>query len=194
MKNVIKAYSVNCETCNREVHNYQIRPAKVGSRVLNLCTICHASTDAYKQFVQAAKILNELHRVGQLNNDPQVIVEPIEPNINAAVNLLKRMDSNYFVGIKKIVAGPEANYGHVSSKEPDIIHINLNRILNETKKDDSKRNLVINIAISIAHEAGHVKSFDGEKFVGGESPAQAEENKVSNWIKANESKLQDLFA
>lgn len=198
MNKIVKAHSVNCQSCNREVLNYQIRPSKVGSIILDLCSVCHMATDAYKQFVESAKILGELYKAGQLNNDPQtaspnIIIEPIDSNIQSAVELLKRMDGNYFAGISKIVAGSEANYGHVSSDHPEEIHINLSRIANETKTDNSKRNIIVSIALTIAHERGHVKSYDGEKFVNGESPALAEESKVSNWIKANESRLRDLF-
>src|ERR1700748_2763917 len=191
MNKIVKAKSINCEACSREVLSYQIRPAKVGSKLMDLCTVCHASTSAYKQFVESAKILNELFISGQLNNDPQtaspnIIIEPIDGNIKAAVELLKRMDGNYFAGISKIVAGAEANYGHTSSENPEQLHINLNRILNETKGSNSKRDIVIALATTIGHEAAHSKSWDGKTFVGGEGPSLAEENKITNWIKANE--------
>ncbi len=196
--NKVIGHSVNCASCNREVLNYQIRPAKVGSILLDCCPSCHALNDAYKQFKEAKSILNNLYKFGQLNNDaqtmgPSIIIEPIDTNIQAAVELLKRMDGNYFSGVSKIVAGPENNYGHVSSIDSSIININLNRISNETKSDDSKRNIVIAIATTIAHERGHVLSWDGKTFVGLESPALAEESKVSNWIKNNKNRLKDLF-
>jgi hypothetical protein len=200
MNKIVKAHSVNCQSCNREVLNYQIRPSKVGSILMDLCSVCHKATDAYKQFVESAKILNELYKAGQLNNDPQtaspsVLVEPLDSNIQAAVELLKRMDGSFFVGVSKIIAGPEANYGHASSTDPTVVHINLGRIVSETKKDNSKRNIISALAETIAHEVGHIKSFDSEKgFVGNESPALAMEQKVNNWIKANESRLQDLFS
>ena len=198
MNKIVRASAKNCEICSKEVHSYQIRPAKIGSVVKEVCQNCHMETTAYKQFVESAKILNELFRAGQLNNDPQVsgpsiIIEPIDSNIQAAVELLKRMDGNYFAGISKIVAGSEANYGHTSSEDPTILHINLNRITNETKGSNSKRDIVIALATTVGHEAAHSKSFDGKIFVGGEGIAEAEENKIRNWIKANENRLQDLF-
>lgn len=198
MNKVVKASAKNCEICSKEVHSYQIRPAKFGNIVKDICQSCHSETAAYKQFIESARILNELFKAGQLNSDPQaaspnIIIEPIDSNIQAACELLKRMDSNYFAGVSKIVAGAEANYGHADSREPTVAHINLNRITNETKGDNSKRNIIIALAVTISHEVAHIKSFDGETFVGGESPALAEENKVTNWIKANEARLQDLF-
>jgi hypothetical protein len=105
------------------------------------------------------------------------------------------MDPNFFVGIKEIVAAPSSAYGTTESgpnKNPAVVNINLQRILNEAKGD--KRAAIIGLATTIAHEVGHSKSFDEEKgFVGGESPAEANENKVLQWIKNNESRLQDLF-
>lgn len=198
--NKVKNFPVNCSACGFEYNNYQVRSAKVGSILMDLCPKCHETTDAYSEFKKAAKILNEMYKAGQLDvpdpqtSSPNILIEPLDQNIQAAVDLLKRMDSNYFVGVKKIVAGTEANYGHVSSEDAAIVHINLARIANETKSDNSKKNIIIVLATTIAHEIGHVKSFSSEKgFENGESPALAEEQKVSNWIKANESRLQDLF-
>lgn len=189
----VKVKSINCDTCGKEYLNYQIRPAKVGSVLRDCCPSCHAINDAYKNFKQAAIILAQLNNTDPQVSGPSILIEPIDSNISAAVELLKRMDGNYFAGVKKIVAGAEANYGHVSSDHPDEVNINLSRIANETKGDNSKRAIVTALAITIAHEVSHVKSWDGKTFVGGEGVALAEENKVSNWIKANESRLQDLF-
>jgi len=195
MNKIVQNKSVNCSSCSKEVNSYQIRPAKVGSILIDCCPACYALNEAYKQFKQASLILSKLalDNVDPQTASPNIVVEPIDSNIQAAVELLKRMDGNYFAGVSKIVAGTEANYGHVNSSEPTIVHINLSRIANETKNDNSKRNVIISLAITIAHEVAHVKSFDGKNFVGNEGPSQAEENKVSNWIKANESRLQDLF-
>jgi hypothetical protein len=194
----VKAFSQNCSSCGREVLNYQIRPTKVGSILIDCCPSCGHLNEAYKQFKQAVVILKDINKSAQEMPNPQtaspnIIIEPIDSNIQAAVQLLKRMDGNYFAGVSKIVAGAEANYGHVSSEHPDEVNINLSRISNETKGDNSKRAIVSALAVTIAHEVAHVKSWDGKTFIGGESVALAEENKVTNWIKANESRLQDLF-
>ena len=200
MKKIAKASSVNCEICAREVLSYQIRTAKVNSVLKEICPGCHEHTKVYKEFKESLAILQEMHKAGQLNNapvdpitsSPNISIEPIDSNIQAACELLKRMDGNYFKGVSKIVAGAEANYGHASSDEPTIVHINLGRITSEAGPN-AKREIIIQLATTIAHEIGHIRSFDGNTFVGNESPAMAEEQKVSNWIKANEARLQDLF-
>lgn len=199
MKKIVKATSVNCDVCSREILSYQIRTAKIGSVLREVCPICHEHSNAYNEFKASLSILAEMQKAGQLNtqvdpmvSSPNISIEPIDSNIQAACELLKRMDGNFFKGVSKIVAGTEANYGHTDSKDPTILYINLNRIVSESGKD-SKRNIIIQLSLTVAHEAAHSKSFDGQKFVGGESVAEAEEQKVSNWIKANESKLQDLF-
>jgi hypothetical protein len=188
----VKAKSQNCDTCGKEYFNYQIRPTKVGSILKDCCPSCVSINDAYKNYKQAALILAQLNTNPQTAS-PNIIIEPLDANIQAAVDLLKRMDGNYFSGVSKIVAGAEANYGHVSSEHPDEVNINLSRIANETKDNSSKRAIITALAITIAHEVAHVKSWDGKTFIGGENVALAEENKVANWIKTNENRLQDLF-
>ena len=198
MKKIVKAVSTNCSVCGREVLNYQIRTAQLGSVLKEMCGSCHSGTSAYKKFAESLEILKELQKSGQLVEQidpmtagPNIAVEPIDSNIQAACELLKRMDPNYFKGISKIVAGTEANYGHTNSQDSTVLHINLNRIVSEGK--NSKKDIIVNLALTISHEAAHSKSFKDGQFSGGESPSQAEEQKVSNWIKANENRLQDLF-
>lgn len=196
MKNTIKVSSVNCDICSKEVLSYQIRSAKIGSFLKDICSNCHERSNTYNEFKKSLALLIELNKNAELDSQsmgPNVFIEPLDSNIQAAVELLKRMDGNYFAGVSKIVAGTEANYGHTDSREPTVAHINLSRITSETKGDNSKRNIVAALAVTIAHEIGHIKSWDGKSFVGGEGPALAQESKVENWIKANESRLQDLF-
>lgn len=203
MKKTVKAESVNCEVCGLEFLNYQIRSIKVGSILKNACSECHEKTSTYKEFKESLAVLQELQKLGQLNakidpmvDSPNISIEPIEPNIQAACELLKRMDSNYFKGVSKIVAGAEANYGHVANgpnEDPHVVHINLNRITSEAGPN-AKREIICQLAQTIAHEVGHIRSFDEKNgFKNGESPAEAEERKVASWIKANEVRLQDLF-
>ena len=198
MKKIVKAASVNCSVCGREVLSYQIRTAKIGSVLKDVCSVCHQTSEAYKEFKESLAILTELQTFGQLAptdpmvDSPNITIEPIDTNIQKACDLLKRMDPGYFKGVSKIVAGTEANYGHASSDQPTVVHINLGRITSEAGPN-AKREIIIGLATTIAHEVGHIRSFDGKTFVGNESPAEAEEQKVAAWIKSNESRLQDLF-
>lgn len=128
---------------------------------------------------------------------PNIIIEPIHPIMDKAVKLLRRMDPSYFVGTRKIVIGASSHYGHVESgpgKDPSIININLHRIINESQGGLNSPMAVLAAATTIAHEKGHVSSFDSARgFVGGEAPAEAEEIRVRHWIEANMNKLQDLL-
>jgi len=55
-------------------------------------------------------------------------------------------------------------------------------------------NPVVASAIVIAHEKGHVGSFEQQQgFVGGESPAEQEEKRVAAWIEQNQDRLKDLI-
>ena len=135
-------------------------------------------------------------KYGQLDQQlesPNVIVQPSEPMINKAVQLLKRMDPNYFKGIRQIQLSPASMYfGFVESgqnKDPAVLNINLNKI-----KSISGPEEVIQAALTVAHEAAHTKSYnDMQGFVGGENPAEAEEKRVAAWIAQNKGRLQDLF-
>ena len=126
-------------------------------------------------------------------NTPAVVIQPMEPVINKAVNLLKRMDPNYFQGVRRIQVSPASiYYGFVESgqqKDPSVVNINMGKI-----KQEGGNDAVIAAATTIAHEVGHVKSYNQQQgFVGGESPAEAEERRVADWIKQNQGRLQDLL-
>lgn len=189
-------YSKNCEICGKEKLNYQLRPVKVGHLVMDICTGCNQETPAYTEFKEAIKILQKIAQESDPQLDsPNVVVEPAEPVINKAISLLKRMNPSYFVGVRKIVAGTGNDYGHVSSgpdKDPSVVYVNINRILNETDKED-KRESIISCTLTIAHEVGHLKKFDEKSGFGSEGDAESEENRVLQWIKSNESTLKDLF-
>ena len=81
--------------------------------------------------------------------------------------------------------GPSANYGYVQSgpgKDPTVIYLNADRIVGEAGQQNGKA-AAIAAARVIAHEKGHVASYDQEKgFVGGESPAETQEHEFDNWL------------
>lgn len=131
-------------------------------------------------------------QIDQELDSPNVIVQPMEPVIDKAINLLKRMDPNYFKGVRRIQVSPNnMYYGFVEGgqdKDPSVININMAKI-NQQETD-----AVISAATTIAHERGHVQTYDTQQgFVGGEVPAEAEEQRVANWIQQNKGRLQDLL-
>jgi hypothetical protein len=205
----IYSKSANCEACGLEYLTPELHTVKIASfkRDLTLCNAClnsntfedyiyvsAALSDPLQKYREVIKILNKRAQQEPVDAElasPQVRIEPQETLIDKAVQKLKQMQPNYFVGVRKIVSGPEANYGHVESgkgKDPTVIHINFPRIKSEVEKElagsakeDIDDAIINNIVSVLAHEAGHVKSYDPEKgFVGAETPALAEEQKIHN--------------
>lgn len=138
-----------------------------------------------KQYLKAFEILAQV-------GSPNIIIEPQEPVLQKAVELLKSMDPNYFKDVEKIVVSHRGSeFGYVESgkdKNPAIVNIDINKI-----KSSNSEDAVISAATVIAHEVGHVRSFKEGQFVGGENPAQQEENKVAQWIKSNMNNLAGIL-
>jgi hypothetical protein len=120
-------------------------------------------------------------------NTPNITIQPGRPEANCALDILKRWKPGYFIGVRNIVIGPSPNYGYVESgpdKDPTVIYINADRIVNESGQQRGKAAAIATARV-IAHEKGHVDSFDeGQGFVGGETPAQAQETEFDNWLKS----------
>jgi len=185
--------SANCQVCSEEFHDFQLKTTKVGSKVLDICPGC---LESFSNYVDAAKILNKIAQPADVQlESPNVVVEPMQPVIQRATEVLKRMDPNYFIGVRKIKAGVSPYFGHVESgpdKDPAVININLGMVSQKAREYNA--NPVIASAIVIAHEKGHVGSYEQQQgFVGGESPAEQEEQRVAAWIEKNKDRLQDLM-
>jgi hypothetical protein len=152
-------------------------------------------------FKEAQQIIRSIHKRSQQSVDaelasPDIKVEPADSYINKAVQLLKSINPNYFVGVRKIVVDMGSGFGYVESgpgKDPAVIHINLSRVKNELKgklpnatQEQLDKEMVRQIATTISHEKGHVSSFKSESgFVGAEAPAEAEEQQMGSKIDAN---------
>lgn len=119
-------------------------------------------------------------------NTPNITIQPGRPEANCALDILKLWNPNFFVGVKNIVVGPSSNYGHVESgpdKDPTVIYLNADRIVAESGGKQGGKEAAIATAKVIAHEKGHVASFNPQQgFVGGESPAEAKEQEFENWL------------
>jgi len=99
--------------------------------------------ETYKNYKEAVELLQSFFKKAQQPQmdaelkSPNVIVEPAEPLIQSAIQLLKRKDPNFFIGIRKIIVHTEPHYGHVSSgpkEDPSVIYINLNKINSSLSK------------------------------------------------------------
>jgi len=130
-------------------------------------------------------------------DSPNVVIQPGTPALQKAVEILKRMDPNYFVGVRTIIVGVSPDFGHVESgpdKDPSIINVNLNKINQQAGGQTTGPEVIKASALVIAHERGHVKSYNQQQgFVGGEGPAMTEENRVKQWMETNQSRIQDLL-
>lgn len=150
-------------------------------------------------FRQARQLLDSLRVTAQQMptdaeiSSPNIVIEPVEGAVQKAVDLLRGIDPNYFVGVRKIVVSPSGGaYGMVESgdgKDPSVIHLNLNRIRSELQgrlggdPQALEKELVRQLASTISHERGHVKSFHPQQgFVGGESPAESEASRLKPQI------------
>ncbi len=183
--------STNCQICGNEYLDYQIKMASFHGKVVDVCPKC---SEIYKSFTEAATLIKDAQQIDQELQGPNVVIEPMQPVISKAVEVLKRMDPSYFVGIRKIKAGISQSFGFVESgpqKDPAVVNLNLSMISQKAKEYNMSP--VLAASVVIAHECGHVKSFDQQQgFVGGESPAETEEKRVAAWIEQNKGRLKDL--
>ncbi len=140
-----------------------------------------------KAYVFASLYLNHIKFSQDQTNTPNITIQPGRPETNCALDILKKWKPDYFVGVKEIVVGPSPNYGYVESgpdKDPTVIYINADRIVNESGQQSGKAAAIATARV-IAHEKGHVASFNEHHgFVGGETPAQAQETEFDNWLKS----------
>lgn len=125
---------------------------------------------------------------------PEIKVEPADTLVQKAVDMLKKINPSYFVGVRKIVISTSSAYGFVESgpgKDPAIIHINLSKIKSDVQskyggmgKEQMEQEIAREIASVISHERGHISSYNPQQgFVGGEGPAEQEEKNMAMKLK-----------
>jgi hypothetical protein len=140
-----------------------------------------------KAYVLASLYLNHVKFSQDQTNTPSITIQPGRPEANCALDILKKWKPDFFIGVRSIVIGPSPNYGYVESgpdKDPTVIYINADRIVNESGQQNGKAAAIATARV-IAHEKGHVASFnDAQGFVGGETPAQIQEQEFDNWLKS----------
>lgn len=183
----MKVYADNCGVCGREYVSSELVPAKLGGIFsgVKVCSSCLTIADIAEHYKNAAELIScAFNQPDPQLASPNVSIEPANSLIQKAVDLIKKVEPGYFSGVRKIVVTTSPNYGHVESgpnKDPAVINVNLARIQNEAH--GSEQDIVKALATTIAHEKGHVKSFDSNLgFQGGEGPAQAEEQRIANLI------------
>lgn len=148
---------------------------------------------AKKYYLEAAKIIYAQNvQADQELESPNIKIEPQESLIQKAVEEIKKIDPNYFKGVRSIVSGTMSGYGEVRSgpdKDPAVINLNFQRIKTEVNnsikqqspnasQEDIDKAIVKAIVNSIievvAHEKGHIRGYDSEKGFAPESEAERE--------------------
>lgn len=186
----MKLSSDNCMVCGSEFLMEELSAIVASASDFVICRPCLAASDPANDYAQVRSIISGYLKFSQQMDaelaSPEIKIEPVESNIQKAVQLLKQQDPSYFVGVRKIVVDTGKGYGHVSSGEgqdPAVIHINLSKIKNEIQsklsgapKEQQEHELVRQIALTISHEKGHVKNFNPQSGFGGEGPAESEES------------------
>jgi hypothetical protein len=182
--------SDNCCICGYEFENKYF----VIKQSFKICRACIHEASPQNDYEQVKTILGGHIKLAQQMDpelvSPEIKVEPADTLIQEAVNMLKKVNPNYFVGVRKIVLDAGQGFGHVSSgagNDPAVIHINLPKIKAELQAklmnatpEQKQKELVRQIAITISHEKGHVASFKPEGgFVGNEAPALQEEQSMA---------------
>ena len=139
------------------------------------------------KFSTILHFVNTFYKCAQVGS-PNVVISPGRPETNCALDILKLWNPNIFMNVEKIVVGPSPQYGHVESgpeKDPHIIYLNADRIIQESGGAQSGKAAALGCAKVIAHEHGHIGSFNEQNgFVGGEGPAEAEEQQFETWLES----------
>lgn len=179
--------------CGEEFSLEELSAMVASANNFRICSPCLASSDPANDYAQVKSIISGYQKFSQQMIDhelssPEIKIEPVESDIQKAVELLKKVNPNYFVGVRKIVVDTGAGYGHVSAgggADPAVIHINLSKIKSEIQsklsgasKEQQEKELVRQIALTISHEKGHVSSYKPESGFPGEGPAETEESSM----------------
>lgn len=189
----------NCFLCGGEFGRTELTALVSHAHNYKVCINCLKAADPTNDYLEVRSIISNYVKFAQQINDPelaspQIKVEPADTLIQKAIDLLKKSNPSYFVGVRKIVLDNGSAYGFVESgggKDPSVIHLNLNKIkseiafkLSNLPKDQQEKEVVRQIALTIAHEKGHINSYKPDKgFVGGENPAETEAGKMEPVLK-----------
>lgn len=186
---MLKINCDNCMVCGQEFSFDELSSLVASASYLKICHSCLSKSDPADDYAQVRNIISGYMKFSQQVADPELAspeikIEPMDSNINKAVDLLKKLNPNYFVGVRKIVVDTGEGYGHVSaggSEDPTVIHINLPKIraeiqskLGNATQEQQEQELVRQIAFTISHEKGHVSSYSPQTGFPGEAPAESE--------------------
>lgn len=189
--------SDNCMVCGEEFSAEELSAIVSTASYLKICQGCLDLSDPADDYADVKRIIASYLKIAQQISDPELAspdikIEPMESNIQKAVELLKKVNPSYFIGVRKIVVDTGAGFGHVASgkgQDPSVIHLNLPKIraeiqskLSGASKEQQEQELVRQIAIVISHEKGHVSSYKPETGFPGEAPAESEEGSMMSKI------------
>ena len=118
-------------------------------------------------------------------------IESIYDKARVAVQIVKLYNPKLIENISTIANLASGAYGlhDADEKRRDTIHVNVRRILNQSRSD---HDAIFQIASTIIHEATHEMEREA-KGSGSEPGPQAEEQKFKQWAEQNMEKLHEMF-
>ena len=201
--------SGNCTFCGDERSREELKSFKFAGKELDkfiICPNCIAKANPEKDFIQVRRIVCAYLKTAEEVQDaqlksPEIIIEPTDSFIQKAVQRIKSMKSDYFVGVSKIIVyNSGSELGSVISTNPTEIKINLQNIKNNVNKSglqgpELEKAIVDAIVETITHERGHVKDIaEHGSFQGGENAAEAESQKMKTANKSRRMRFLSLIS
>lgn len=188
--------SDNCVVCSEEFLLNEFN-SLISTKSYKVCQACLNVSDPANDYEQVRIIIRGYLKFSQQTLDPELAspdikIEPMESSIHKAVELLKKVNPSYFIGVRKIVVDTGSGFGHVSAgpgQDPTIIHINLPKIRSEiqnklgaSSKEAQEREFIRQIALTISHERKHQSTYTPEAGFAPETAAEEEERSISDKI------------
>jgi len=174
--------------CGEEFSSEELSSLVASASYLKICHSCLDRSDPSDDYAEVKSIISGYMKFSQQITDPELAspdikIEPMESNITKAVELLKKQNPNYFVGVRKIVVDTGMGFGHVSAgggEDPAVIHINLPKIraeiqskLGTAPKEQQEQELVRQIALVISHERTHQTPYNTTNQFSSEQEAES---------------------
>ena len=190
----------NCLVCGVEFSKSELLVLLASAQNYRVCSKCLSHSNPANDFAEVKRLIAGYMKFAQTVADPelaspQIRIEPADTLIQKAVDLLKSKNPNFFVGVRKIVvdAGQPGAYGYVESgqgKDPTVIHINLQKLKAEVQaklgnlpQDQKEKEMVRQLAMTIAHEKDHLSKYNPESGFGDEGSAQQAEKQLEPQLK-----------
>lgn len=112
-------------------------------------------------------------RAEQFTPGPHVVIEPMDPLVQEAVQDIRKVDPNFFAQVQKVVIHFGGGGGHLGfvergqGKDPRVIHLYKDRIRDIIQKEMggglNAKNFKKSVKLALVEVLGHEKTHIGEK-------------------------------